>query len=582
VSLRTRILLATSLLVVLPLVVLSLGVRRQVARRLAVQYEERVETLAGIIDEAFALRGDELARGLAALKAEMRADPRLRLAVVDGVAAERPYLLDYAGRGMALLGFDLLRIQDAAGRILSSGHFRAEFDRSDPVLPGRLAGTASGAALVTARRAEGPFLVLARIDSLRLGGEALRLVGGLEVTPAFLRELAGGSGLAVAIVQGDGGEGAVASEPSALVLTSTPAEDGPSAGDYLVTRRPLGLVTFGPDGGRQTATVLLAYPRAPLAALLARLDLGLAMALLGTTLGSLVLALWLSQRISRPIRELAGKAGQVDLDRLDVDFSSGRRDEVGALSRLLGEMTARLGGSARRLREAERRATLGELARQVTHDIRNGFTPLRNVIAHFSQVAREEPERLAKVYEERRGTLESGLDYLETLSGHYSRLTPRSRNAPCNLNDVAREILQDGLREEGVEYRRELAGGLPALDADPTSLRRIAENLLHNARESLPAGGGVITLRTRRGEDGTGAPALVLEVEDTGCGIAAGELDRVFEDFYSSKPGGSGLGLSIVRRLAADLGGSVKVESEPERGSRFTVVLPIATEVQQR
>ena len=113
------------------------------------------------------------------------------------------------------------------------------------------------------------------------------------------------------------------------------------------------------------------------------------LAALGLTAAvALMLAGWLSSRISRPVRELARKTTEIDLDRLDQSFESDRPDEIGALSRLLGEMTGRLRASSARLREAERRAAVGELAQQVNHDIKNGLAPIRNVLRHLSQVAR--------------------------------------------------------------------------------------------------------------------------------------------------------------------------------------------------
>jgi signal transduction histidine kinase len=70
------------------------------------------------------------------------------------------------------------------------------------------------------------------------------------------------------------------------------------------------------------------------------------------------------------------------------------------------------------------------------------------------------------------------------------------------------------------------------------------------------------------------AARVVLEVEDSGCGVAPADRERIFADFYTTKPEGSGLGLSNVRRLAADMGATVEVASEPGRGTRFTLVFP--------
>jgi two-component system phosphate regulon sensor histidine kinase PhoR len=110
---------------------------------------------------------------------------------------------------------------------------------------------------------------------------------------------------------------------------------------------------------------------------------------------------------------------------------------------------------------------------------------------------------------------------------------------------------------------------------DPERLRRVLENLVDNAVKYTP-GGGSVAITTSAGPDGSAR----IEVADNGPGIAPEHQARIFERFYrvdkarSRELGGTGLGLSIVRHLAEGMGASVAVESEPGRGSRFTVTLP--------
>ena len=105
-------------------------------------------------------------------------------------------------------------------------------------------------------------------------------------------------------------------------------------------------------------------------------------------------------------------------------------------------MTERLRLGAARLREAERRLATGDLARQVNHDIKNGLVPIRNVLRHLSEVARDDPAALPRVFEERRGTLESSLAYLDTLARNYARLSPAAQPAACDVNAVVEEIVR--------------------------------------------------------------------------------------------------------------------------------------------
>ena len=228
------------------------------------------------------------------------------------------------------------------------------------------------------------------------------------------------------------------------------------------------------------------------------------LALALTVAVALVLAAWLSSPISRPLRELARKTSEIDLDRLDQSFDSERQDEIGALSRLLGGMTDRIRSSSARLREAERRAAVGDLARQVNHDIKNGLAPIRNVLRHLSQVARQEPGLLPAVFEERRGTLDSSVEYLETLARNYARLSPAIERTSCDLNPLVEEVLRN-LTVEGTVLRTKLAPGLPPALGDSLMLRRILENLVGNAVDSLagrPEGAVTVTTEPARRQPG--------------------------------------------------------------------------------
>jgi signal transduction histidine kinase len=237
-------------------------------------------------------------------------------------------------------------------------------------------------------------------------------------------------------------------------------------------------------------------------------------------------------------------------------------------------MTERLRNSSARLREAERRAAVGDLARQINHDIKNGLGPIRNVLRHFSQVARQDPALLPAVFEERKGTLDSSVEYLETLARNYARLSPTTERTPCDVNRTVEEVLRNTVAD-GTTLHTSLSPQLPKALGDTLMLRRILENLVGNALDSLEGrSGGAVTITTEPA-GGDGQPLWVrISVADTGSGMTRKELDSAFDDFYTTKKDGTGLGLSIVRRLILDLSGTLRVETEPGTGTRFVVELP--------
>ncbi|HVS19710.1 MAG TPA: HAMP domain-containing sensor histidine kinase, partial [Planctomycetota bacterium] len=336
---------------------------------------------------------------------------------------------------------------------------------------------------------------------------------------------------------------------------------------------------FAGPAGVGVARFVVRASGEPLALLRRDLDRRLLLTALGAAALALLLAAVVSAQLSRPLATLARRAGHIDLDRLDVEFPTRRLDEIGSLSRVLDRMTRRLRASAARIRDAERRATTGDIARQVHHDVRNGLIPIRNVLTHLTQVARETPEQMPGVFLERQGTLESSVSYLHSLATSYARLTPALERQPCDVNRIVRDVVDDAAvarTEEGVELRvdADLTHGLPHVLGDPVALRRVLDNLVVNAVESVEGTAGRVVVSTRLLE---GGPARVrVVVADSGRGMTPEERARIFDDFYTTKPRGTGLGLSIVRRLVNDLGGRIEVESTPGEGTRFTVELPAA------
>jgi signal transduction histidine kinase len=489
---RTRLLIAFGVVVLIPLLVFGLGIRREMAKQVTGEYQRRVDALVSVIDADLARENDRIAARLAAMKSSLASDNRFRRFVVGG--DERDYVLDYAGDAMRLAGLDFLQIQNEESRILSSGHFRNEFDR--------LGAPIHGLTLLRAATAEGQLLALVTSDS-GVNYRPFRVVGGVAVDSGFLARLARDPELGVALV---------------LPNDSTFSDSG-----KLVVGPPRTLpyidAVDGP-GRVEQASIVVTRSSALLSALQRNVNLWFLVAVLIAALAALLLASWLSTRISTPI-------------------------EAG-------------------MREMERRAAIGDLARQVNHDVKNGLAPLRNVFRHFTQVAREKPDDLPQVFTERQGTVESSINYLETLAANYAKLSPQSERKATDVNTVVRETISGSA---GVKTK--LAEGLPLVSLDALVLRRIIENLVNNAVDSLDGKNGTVTVSTEKGRG-----LVRIAVTDTGRGMSKAELDRAFDDFYTTKQGGTGLGLSIVRRLVLDSNGSLKVETEPGEGSTFIVELP--------
>lgn len=546
---RIRLALALAATAIVPLAVLGVGVRREMTGGLERQMRRRAEALVGVLRADVASERERLRVRLRALAHGLAGESRFRLAA-RGDGGDRRWLLDWAGEAMTASGLAVLRLEDASGRILSSGHFRNEFDRVEPGPWETIRGAPLALALIRFPTPVSDALVLASAESLTVADRSYRLVGGLAFDSARARALVPPEEMTVALELGP----APAGDPSAAIVF--PYYDA-----------------AGGAGAGQARLVVVPNP-APLKAVRREVDRWLLLAA-GLTLAlAALLAAVLGRRVSRPLEELARMTSRLDLDRLDQDFRSARDDEIGALSNLLADMTARLRSSAARLLDAERRAATGDLARQVNHDIKNGLAPIRHVVRHLRETASRDPGRLALVFAERQGTIDSSLTYLEGLAQQYARLAPATDRTPTPLEPLLADLAA-GSQTEGVTLEVRVAPGLPAVSADGIVLRRILENLIRNGIEAIEQRPGRVTVAAERAGPGDQAGIRVV-VSDTGRGMSAAELERAFEDFHTTRPGGTGLGLSVVRRLVGDLGGRLAVETSPGGGSRFTVELPSA------
>jgi signal transduction histidine kinase len=565
-SLRTRMLLAFGVVVLIPLALLALGLRYEMTTRLSEEYQTRVNGVVEVIKEDLQRESDGISDRLDSVKDALLKDNQFRRAVIAGSESERSYLLDYAGSAMRVTGLSMLQIQDSDGRIISSGHFRNEHGRVEPGLAPPLAGARGGVTLLTARSPEGEFLALARGQSISIGGQAFTLVGGVAVDEAFLARLARDRAIVVSLMY----PGGKLSSDSTGRESNPPAQPDPA--DAAVGFFELPLIRIGAETPPEVARLQVTQSLTPLRRLQRSVDSWFFLTAVGSGITALMLALWLSSRISQPLADLAAKTAVLDLDRLDVRFDGGT-DEVGSLSRLLGDLASRLRTSTVRVREAERRATVGDLARQINHDIKNGLIPLRNVMRHLEQIQRDEPASLPSVFAERRQTVDSSIAYLETLVSSYQRLSPTPNVRDCDLNALVREVVRAVQGRDQVEFTMQLKPFVPPVVGDPVALRRILENLTANAVDSLQSKPGRVTISTDVVER-DGERSVRVIVTDTARGMSREETGRIFNDFYTTKEGGTGLGLSIVRRLVMDLRGAISVESEPDKGTRMIIDIP--------
>ncbi len=296
---------------------------------------------------------------------------------------------------------------------------------------------------------------------------------------------------------------------------------------------------------------------------------------------ALLVALLVSGQVTKPLRELTQATRRLAAgeDHQPLVVPAKARGELAEVARAFNSMADKLA-----YQEALRRQLVADIA----HELRTPLSVLRLQIESIEDgIEQPTPQVLASLSHEV-GLLSRLIDDLRLLSladaGQLS-LTLEALDPQAVLERAAAAAVNRA-RQQGIELRVEPSGALPAIRADAQRLAQILGNLLENALRYTPKGGRV-TLRAQLSpviETSHPAPArlVLLEVADTGPGIASADLPQIFERFYRSdrartrETGGSGLGLAIVQRLVEAQGGQVSVTSALGQGTTFYVALPTA------
>ncbi len=224
--------------------------------------------------------------------------------------------------------------------------------------------------------------------------------------------------------------------------------------------------------------------------------------------------------------------------------------------------------------ESERLSALTLLAAGIAHEIGN---PLNSLNIHLQLMERElkklPAENAARLREDIRIARDE-IARLDRIVNQFLRAvrptTPDLRRA--SVNDIVREslaLMERELKDRDILVELELADDLPRCLVDRAQLKQAFYNLIKNALQAMRAG-GILRVRTTADDE-----HATVEFIDTGHGIPAEQIGRIFEPYFTTKPDGSGLGLMIVQRIVREHGGTIDVESDPGRGTTVRLKLPI-------
>ena len=288
----------------------------------------------------------------------------------------------------------------------------------------------------------------------------------------------------------------------------------------------------------------------------------------GAALIALLLGIFLSRTISRPIRELTRATHAIAQGDLQQQVDIRSRDELGELAQAFNKMSAELSRSINARKQ---------MTADIAHELR---TPLSLILGHAEAVhdgVLQPTRENFEIIREEAARLEHLVDDLRTLSladAGELPIQPQTISLARLLEEVA-NLYRFQTQTKDLTLDLDISAPLPDLEADPGRLTQVLTNILDNAVRHTPANGH-ITLAATRTSDG-----VALSVRDSGPGLPPADLERIFDRFYRAdasrvrNEGGSGLGLAIAKSIVQAHGGQIRAESEQGKGLTVIITLPV-------
>jgi two-component system nitrogen regulation sensor histidine kinase NtrY len=590
-SFRTKLFLVFSVTVLASVSLVAYGVTHYTQAAFEESDAQRSEALVAQFNKEYTQRGDEIVRQVKDIT-----DAQITLNVAIDLARPRPdfslYVHDAAGAAQDH-GLDFVEFVSWDGTLISSAQYPARVGYKNDWVTSNKNWSDSAPFLRKEELPDGVALSLTVVRTLAGGNDKeMYIIGGRRLDQNFLASLVPPAGTR-ALLYRNLEQGFV---PSSLTDVNGSFEQADRLRPLIeeIQKQPKPLVrtidwtanaadaeSFHaiPLTGRNNellAVLLLGSSRKELV-LLTRHILQIASAVAGVALLiGLLISLWVSTRITRPLEELAEGAREVASGRWDTVIDLRGRDEIGQLASAFNEMTQTLAAQRDQLVQTERVAAWRELARRLAHELRNPLFPLQITIENLQKARQLDAKQFLEVFNESTATLKAELANLNTIISRFSDFSkmPTPHFTRVNVNEALRNAVRlfeaqfNAVGKPPVIPEYFLTEPLPEIDADADLLHRAFQNLVLNALDAMPAG-GTLTMRTTEHEGN-----VRIEVADTGKGLTPEECSRLFTPYYTTKVQGTGLGLAIIQSVISDHRGTISVSSDEGHGTTFHIELP--------
>ncbi len=286
---------------------------------------------------------------------------------------------------------------------------------------------------------------------------------------------------------------------------------------------------------------------------------------------SLFAGIIITSYITAPLRLIREKIRKVSLSNSNEKIVWSTRDEIGALISEYNKMIDQLVLSAEQLARSERESAWREMARQVAHEIKNPLTPMKLSVQHMQRAWDEQDSRFDTRLRQVSTTLITQIDTLADIATAFSDFAkmPMLKPEVVRVESFLEPAVELYTNQPGLDLRIEYEKPGILLLADALQMQRVMINLIKNAWQAVESGKeGVVILHIREIEG-----RVYISVEDNGSGIAEEQQARIFTPNFTTKSGGMGLGLAMVKTIIEDHGGHIRFETSPS-GTTFYLDLP--------
>jgi two-component system, NtrC family, nitrogen regulation sensor histidine kinase NtrY len=292
---------------------------------------------------------------------------------------------------------------------------------------------------------------------------------------------------------------------------------------------------------------------------------------------SIITAIFISNYVTKPLKLIQDKLSNIRLGKTNEPIEWKEHDEIGSLVSEYNRMIEELSKSAELLAKSERESAWREMAKQVAHEIKNPLTPMKLSVQHLQRTYKDNAPDMDEKMERLTKTIIEQIDTLSSIATEFSNFAkmPKANLAQIDLHQtiVNAVDLYKNAEEAEIVFENKCTS-VPRVFADKEQLIRVFNNLIKNAIQAIPENTkGLVRIVLSKEEK-----YYLVSISDNGQGISEEVLDKIFMPNFTTKTGGMGLGLAMVKNIVETIGGRISFETKNREGTTFYVSLPAVKE----